>query len=196
MTSEPLATEAPGKSDIAVYEAVRAHELMLNQATGAFEHAVLAPLYLLNGGGAIALLTLAGAASGDEPSLSVHTGVALVAVAFWVAGLLAAVAATWWGYRVQRGFAIAGRWRRQRIELQFLDLSEGVHRLVVTKAPGPASEPLSPDDIDLLVEKLDENTKEHEKWWGELRPWFERYVGFSVAFFALGATAAGVAVVA
>jgi hypothetical protein len=34
---------------------------MLNQATSAFEHAAIAPLILLNGGGAVAFMTLLGA---------------------------------------------------------------------------------------------------------------------------------------
>jgi hypothetical protein len=51
-----------------VYGAVRGHELMLNQATAAFEHAALTPLFLLNGGATVAFLTLLGAASGKARS--------------------------------------------------------------------------------------------------------------------------------
>jgi hypothetical protein len=39
-----------GDNEKAVYQAQRNHELELNRATGAFEHAVISPLFLLNGG--------------------------------------------------------------------------------------------------------------------------------------------------
>ena len=51
---------APCDRDVEVYKALRAHELMLNQAASAFEHAVTTRLVTLNGGAAAAFLNLTG----------------------------------------------------------------------------------------------------------------------------------------
>jgi hypothetical protein len=57
---------------------------MLNQATSKFEHAVVAPLLLLNGGGAVAYLTLLGAINSKQPStLGVHTSWIAPALVMW-----------------------------------------------------------------------------------------------------------------
>jgi hypothetical protein len=78
-----------------IYKAERAHELMLNQATSAFEHAAIAPLLVLNGGGAVAFLTLLGAVSDPKARLSASTGWAIAAAVAWAVGLiLAALAAS------------------------------------------------------------------------------------------------------
>ena len=62
-------------TELEVYKAVRAHELMLDQATAAFEHAAIAPLLLINGGGAVAFLTLLGATADPSKShVSISTG--------------------------------------------------------------------------------------------------------------------------
>lgn len=107
---------ASGNGDLAIYKAVRAHELELNRATAAFEHAVLAPLYLLNGGAVVAFLTLLGAASASDSRLDIETGWAVAAMTSWALGLLAAALATWFGYRAQQGHAIAERIRRLEVE--------------------------------------------------------------------------------
>jgi len=74
--------------DLDVYNAVRAHELELNRATAAFEHAVLSPLYLLNGGALVAFLTLLGAASGEDSSLEIELPWAVAGAALWATGPL------------------------------------------------------------------------------------------------------------
>jgi hypothetical protein len=102
------------------YRAVRAHEVMLNQATAAFEHAVLSPLFLLNGGASIAFLTLLGAASSDKSTLGVETTLAFVAVAAWAVGLVAALLATVAGFFLQRANAKVQRMERQEVERLFL----------------------------------------------------------------------------
>jgi hypothetical protein len=58
--------------DLAIYQAQRAHELELNKATAAFEHALVSPLFLLNGGAVVAFLTLLGAASAKDSHLRVN----------------------------------------------------------------------------------------------------------------------------
>lgn len=104
------------RGEIEIYRAVRAHELELNKAVAAFEHAVLAPLYLLNGGGVVAFLTLIGATSGEGSSLQVGVSWSAAAVSAWALGLLAAAVATYWFFQAQRGFAGGERIRRQDIE--------------------------------------------------------------------------------
>jgi hypothetical protein len=99
-----------------VYKAERAHELMLNQATSAFEHAAIAPLLVLNGGGAVAFLTLLGAVSNPSSRFSASTGWAVAAAIAWAVGLVLAALAASFGLGSQRAFS-----RRQRIERQAVE---------------------------------------------------------------------------
>ena len=55
----PLVTRAPKdpenasekpENERAIYQGQREHELELNRATAAYEHAIVSPLFLLNGG--------------------------------------------------------------------------------------------------------------------------------------------------
>lgn len=52
MPDRPVSVELTllGDKELAVYQAQRNHEVELNRATGAFEHEVISPLFLLNGG--------------------------------------------------------------------------------------------------------------------------------------------------
>jgi hypothetical protein len=77
-----------------VYIAVRAHEVMLNEAAAAQERAVVPPLLTLNGGAAVAFLTLLGALGEDAP-LSVDVTLAACAIGAWMFGLLLAATAQW-----------------------------------------------------------------------------------------------------
>ncbi len=62
----PVAYGPVGLRALSAYEAVRAHELMLNEAVSRFEHARLGPLIALNGGAVVAFLTLLGALLGKD----------------------------------------------------------------------------------------------------------------------------------
>jgi hypothetical protein len=110
----------PLDADVEIYRAYRAHELELNRATSAFEHAALAPLYLVNGGAVVAFLTLLGATSSEQSELQVATGWALGAAIAWSLGLLAVTLAARAGYESQRGFTKATRIRRQAMERELI----------------------------------------------------------------------------
>jgi hypothetical protein len=117
-----------------VYKAWRNHELVLNRARATFEHAVLSPLYLLNGGAAAAFLTLLGAASSGDSRLNVSTGWAAGAAFAWTVGLLFATFATYSGYRAQRGFSKGVRLQREQIEESLF----ATERSAGAKLPAPA----------------------------------------------------------
>ena len=95
-----------------VYKAVRAHELMLNEATSKFEHASLTPLVTLNGGAIVAFLTLLGA----DADIAWQRTVAGVAIAVWGVGLLAATFAVHYAQDQQRAISKGHRLMRQQVE--------------------------------------------------------------------------------
>jgi hypothetical protein len=99
-----------------IYKAERAHELMLNQATSAFEHAAIAPLLLLNGGGAVAFLTLLGAVSDPKARFSASIGWAVAAAIAWAVGLVLGALAASFGLVSQRAFSKKHRIERQQME--------------------------------------------------------------------------------
>lgn len=102
--------------DIEVYKAVRAHEVMLNQAASAFEHAVIARLVALNGGAAAAFLTLLGALSKSSGPRSYQPWFAGGAVVVWSVGLLIASLAARYGFKRQQKLNEAFRIMREEIE--------------------------------------------------------------------------------
>jgi hypothetical protein len=106
-TLEPNPTE--------VYTAIRAHELMLNEAAAAQERSVIPPLLTLNGGAAAAFLTLLGAVKVDA-SFTVDVAVARWAVAAWVVGLLLATSAAWAAASRQASLNKAFRLMREQVE--------------------------------------------------------------------------------
>jgi hypothetical protein len=115
-TSANNAAAAPDSS-IEVYKAIRAHELMLNQATSQFLHAAAAPLVLLNGGAAVAYLTLLGAVSDPQKSrLNLAAAWAVAALIAWALGLIAAQAAVTFGLNAQRAYAKAQHIKREGVE--------------------------------------------------------------------------------
>src|SRR5260370_31818513 len=83
------------------YKALRAHELMLNERTSAFERAALQPLFLLNGGAGGAFLTLLGAIW-EKGAVSVNLGVATCGRLMWCAGPATAAPRTGPGSLCQR----------------------------------------------------------------------------------------------
>ncbi len=111
---------AGNEREIAVYQAQRAHELELNRATSSFEHAMVSPLLLLNGGAVVAFLTLLGATSTKPSDFDLDRGFAVAAVVAWVLGLVAATLSVHAGYAAQQSFSKAARLRRERIERSLL----------------------------------------------------------------------------
>jgi hypothetical protein len=98
-----------------VYKAIRAHELMLNEAAAAQERSVIPPLLTLNGGAAAAFLTLLGAVKGNA-SFTVDVTRGQVAVGLWVVGLLLAVSAAWAAASRQASLNQAFRLMREQVE--------------------------------------------------------------------------------
>ena len=109
-----------------LYKAERAHELMLNQATSAFEHAAIAPLILLNGGGAVAFMTLLGAVSDPKARFSASIGWAVGAAITWAMGLVFVALAASFGLVSQRAFSKKHRIERQQLERLLLNTSSVV----------------------------------------------------------------------
>ena len=112
--------EDPGTNpDIEIYKAVRAHEVMLNQAVSAFEHATYTRLAALNGGAAAAFITLLGTLlkpDGKQTVQPVNRTLAAIAVGLWLLGLLAASIATLCGFERQRTLNVGYRLKREEIE--------------------------------------------------------------------------------
>ena len=173
MTEIPRSRGPNGKEVDAVeaYRAVRSHEVMLNQATSAFEHAVLVPLTALNGGAIIALLTLAGAVADKSP---LPAGWLVGASTAWALGLLAAALAATCAFRQQRAINAGHRALRERVE-----------QLVFSTDPD-LRKALSGPKVD-----REQKRKDAEKYGRRfMRAWW-----ISIGCFVLGAAFASFAVV-
>jgi hypothetical protein len=173
MTEIPRSPGPNGKEVDAVeaYRAVRSHEVMLNQATSAFEHAVLVPLTALNGGAVVALLTLAGAVADKSP---LPAGWLVGASTAWALGLIAAALAASCAFRQQRAINAAHRALRERVE-----------QLVFSTDP-ELVKALSGAPVDREQKRMEAQT--YGRWF--LRAWW-----ISVGCFVLGAAFASFAVV-
>lgn len=173
MTEVPRSPGPNSKQVEAVeaYRAVRSHEVMLNQATSAFEHAVLVPLTALNGGAIVALLTLAGAVADKSP---LPAGWLVGASTAWALGLIAAALAASCAFRQQRAINAAYRALRERVE-----------QLVFSTDPDLVKA-LSGSKVDREQKRM-----EAEKYGG----WFLRAWWISIGCFVLGAAFASFAVV-
>jgi hypothetical protein len=104
---------------IEIYKAVRAHEVMLNQAVSAFEHAVYTRLAALNGGAAAAFVTLLGTLlkpDGTKTVQPVNKPLAFAAVATWLLGLAVATLTAVYGFRRQRAINKGYRIMREEVE--------------------------------------------------------------------------------
>lgn len=156
---------------VEAYRAVRSHEVMLNQATSAFEHAVLVPLTALNGGAIVALLTLAGAVADKSP---LPAGWLVGASTAWALGLIAAALAASCAFQRQRAINAGHRALRERVE-----------QIVFSTDPD-LQEALSGPTVDREQKRIDAEKygrRFMHAWW------------ISIACFVLGAAFASVAVV-
>lgn len=82
-----------------------ASALELQRATNAFEHAVMKPAYLLNGGALIVVMTYLGAGKAmSEFEGAINFSTAVEALGAWVLGLVAAFLATFLGHESQLAF--------------------------------------------------------------------------------------------
>ena len=173
MTEIPRSHDPRGRKVEAVeaYRAVRSHEVMLNQATSAFEHAVLVPLTALNGGAIVALVTLAGAVADKSP---LPAGWLVGASTAWALGLIAAALAASYAFQRQRAINAAHRALRERVE-----------QIVFSTEP-ELRKALSGPRVDREQKRIDA-----EKY----RRQFMRAWWISIGCFVLGAACASLAVV-
>ena len=112
-----------GDNELAVYQAQRSQELELNKAAAAYEHGLMSPLFLLNGGATVAFLTLLGAASSQDSTLKVSIVFGGSAVILWSFGLLVTVLGVRQGYHVQVRYTRATTARRRWMENIILENS-------------------------------------------------------------------------
>jgi hypothetical protein len=157
-----------------VYKAVRAHELMLNQAASQFEHAFLAPLIVLNGGAVVAFLTLLGA----DANLAWDKNLAAAAIIAWGIGLVLAAFAVRFALELQRQTNIGFRLMRQELEEEFF----GDKLVRITRPP-----PLDDADDEATRPGAGKSARTAGRWMRGTR-------ALSVLAFGIGALLALVAV--
>ena len=115
-----------GKNEFSleIFKSVQEHELELNKATSAFEHAALRPGIILNGGAAVAFVTLLGAVKNVPPSF--HTPLAAEAIMAWGVGLFFAALATAFGWISQRNYTRYLKKQRSALEYYLAGVQFGV----------------------------------------------------------------------
>jgi hypothetical protein len=143
-TANPRAGSPVADARLDAYAAVRAHELMLNEATSKLEHAELAPLIVLNGGALVAFLTLVGALLGKDSGWRPELAFAGIAIVAWGFGLVAAAFASHYTLKQQAKISAAHRMMREGIEHAVY--SEDFANLLAGPTPDE-TEPLRARDI-------------------------------------------------
>lgn len=137
-------------------------ESELLRATAAFEHALLKPAYLLNGGALVVFLALYGAiVTTKYAGVAIDHGLARWDMVAWVAGLLFAVFATASSYRSQFAFLKSAR-RRLDADME----RDNGHESEAGKKEGEAQC----------------RDKQGQKW----REWGIGLWGVNIVFFVLG----------
>ena len=101
-----------------IYNAVKEHELELNRATAAFEHAALKSGIILNGGAATAFTTLIGAIN-EGTTGNIDQLFGFLAVGSWTVGLVCAAVAVGLGWHSQRAYTRYMKRQRSALEYQF-----------------------------------------------------------------------------
>lgn len=180
--SEPAEVDTESRSqDLrAVHAGLRNHELELNRATSSFEHTVIAPLTVINGGAAAAWLAFVGN-SGQDTSWVWPVG-------FWCVGLILAVAAAFIGWRRQQAHSKAERLRREAWELLWLAAEPPMWSALQEVVSSEALETKSwSDSSDLLWQKSLIKMSKATKNGKRLSGWFQTSVWGSTFFFVLGA---------
>lgn len=148
--------DTSGDPKISAYEAVRAHELMLNEAVSRLEHASLAPLIALNGGAVVAFLTLLGVLLGKDSERHPNLWLSGLAVGTWVVGLVAAALATTAATGQQRAISAAHRLLREELEAALIVNDQPVTDVLT----GPDSTMTRPS-----VRDWTESVLHPIKWW-------------------------------
>ena len=148
---------------IAAYQAVRAHELMLNEAVSRFEHARLAPLMVLNGGAVVAFLTLLGALLGKGSGRGPDLWLSGLAAGAWVTGLLAAALAIAAAGSQQAAISAAHRRLREGLEDELLDDKLGIAK--VLQGPPPSVQPPPPRALMHPAQRAKAGWMSIKLWW-------------------------------
>ncbi|MGZ4286143.1 MAG: hypothetical protein ACXVHB_18495 [Solirubrobacteraceae bacterium] len=154
--------ENPNDPAIAAYDAVRAHELMLNEAVSRFEHARLAPLITLNGGAVVAFLTLLGALLGKDSGRHPDLWLSGLAVGAWVVGLVAGALAVSAAASQQTAISAAHRLLREGLEDALVD---NENRAELLRGPKPTPSPPSPRAPRNPREWMKDARKRVTRWW-------------------------------
>ena len=150
---------------------------MLNQATAAQERSVVPLLLTLNGGAAVAYLTLLGGLGKDSASLRFDLVWAQLAVVAWMVGLLLAAMAGWGAARQQALINRAHRLMREQVE------DELFHRQV--------AEIVAPEGLTALQRQAERDLANSQKaTWGNR---YQRAWMASAGAFVVGALLALVA---
>lgn len=194
IVEEPIATTDKPKPatdfELAKYNTDRTHELELNKFTHALEVERLKILQLLNGGAftvALAFSDLVLEAAGPARDL------ALISVATWVAGLLAAAWATQLQLDSQRAFTQAYHNRRRTMEWRALAVlhPDDPGTVSALSAPAPTRQPEGANIPSF--EAMDPRRKfaalaDHYRTKGEdIQPNVKTWALGSLRLFALGA---------
>lgn len=98
------------------YQADRAHELEVDKVNGQYEVAFVQGLFILNGGSAVAFITLL-ASNLNNVVLKAGLWVA-IALVTWLIGLVLAMVTALLVYKAQSGFARSLRARRHALALE------------------------------------------------------------------------------
>lgn len=161
----------PDDPETTAYQAVRAHELMLDEAVSRFDHARLAPLIVLNGGAVVALLTLLGALLGKDSGSHPKLVLSGLAVGAWVGGLVAAALAVAAATKEQQAISTTHRLLREGLEDVLLgdkqrSQAERVAGLLRGPVP-PTSRPSRQPAPQRLKKWVCAGWHGAKRWWGE-----------------------------
>lgn len=143
------------------YEAVRAHELMLNEAASRFEHARVTPLIALNGGAVVAFLTLLGALLGKENGGRPDLLLSGFAAGAWVVGLVAAALAIAAAASQQTAISAAHRLLREGLEDALIDQCLAQ----ILQGPPPTVKPPPLRALRSPVKRAKHVGRDIEHWW-------------------------------
>jgi hypothetical protein len=179
----------PPDFELEFYKLHRAHEVALNNATGAYEQALLRLILVFNAASAGGFVGLVQSA-GKDSTIRYAFAFALYAIYSWGLGVAFAFIATWLGYRSQRAFTMAYRARRQAEEVRRADKKDPAWYLKFGINLGkPGKDDPDPTAVcDRLVNEADRRRRRGaflEKaaiWFGLLA------IGVAVAGFALAIT--------
>jgi hypothetical protein len=155
----PPRASADSDRALEIYKAVRAHELVLNEARAMVARSALGPLITLNGGAMVAFLTLLGALSAKDSGVTPNYWVAAAAIAVWGLGLLFAVmavaAASSQQREINRGYRLMREIVEERLDNDIAAIVARVPSTEAQRREGRAS----------ARTEAEKAGRTREKWW-------------------------------